>query len=271
MTPSLATLVTALEQTWEGTSSACTNITPEQWDAPTELPGWSVKDNVSHIAGLEALLLGEPLPEHTVPDYPHLRSDAGRYMEIMVDVRRSVPGDVVVAELRDVTKRRLAALRALPESTLGDDVPGFPGFFGPVNHGRFLGIRVFDSWVHEQDVRRGLGHPGGLDSAAAEISRQRVTRALSGLAEDVPAAAGRSLVIETTGAIPSVSTLRFGDGASYADGDGGGADVRLTVDFELYMRLGAGRLAYDDVSDKLKLDGDVGFGAELARHFSVTP
>jgi uncharacterized protein (TIGR03083 family) len=268
VTPTLATLITALEQTWTGTSSACTNLTPEQWDLPTEVPGWSVKDNVSHIAGLEAVLLGEPMPDHTPPDYPHVRNDAGRYMEIAVDVRRSVPGDAVLAELRDVAQRRLAVLRALPETALDDEIAGF---FGPINQGRMLGIRVFDSWVHEQDVRRGLGHPGGLDTAAAEISRLRLTRALSGLAEDVPAAAGRTLVVETTGAIPSVSTLRLGEDASYADGDSGGADVRLTVDFELYLRLGAGRLAYDDVGDEVRLDGDAGLGAELARHFAVTP
>jgi uncharacterized protein (TIGR03083 family) len=263
----LATYVTALEQTWQGVVSACTNLTPAQWDLPTELPGWSVKDNVSHIAGQERVLLGEPLPEHTLPDsLPHVRSEAGRYMEIAVDVRRPVPGDEVLAELRTVTAQRLAVLRGLDDSRLDDEVPGF---FRPMKLGHQLGIRTFDCWTHEQDIRTALGHPGGLDTVAARLSLRRLLLALTGLADDVPAAAGRVLVVETTGAVPSVSTLRLGEPASYTDGDAGGADVRLTADFATFLRLGTGRMTYEP--GVAALEGDVALGEELARHLSVTP
>ena len=35
-------------------------IPREQWDLPTDLAGWSVKDNVAHTAHLEAVLAGAP-------------------------------------------------------------------------------------------------------------------------------------------------------------------------------------------------------------------
>lgn len=266
----LATYVTALQQTWDGMLSACTNLLPAQWDLPTDLPGWSVKDNVSHIAGLEQILLGNPQPaDHPLPDdLPHVRNDAGRFMEVAVDIRRPVPGAEVLAEFRDVTRQRLAALRALPESALEEETQGF---FGPWKLRHMLGIRTFDCWTHEQDVRRALGHPGGLSSVAADISRRRLLLGLTRLAEDVPAAAGRTVVVTTTGALPSVSTLRLGEDRSSADGAVDSPDVAFTLDFETFLRLGAGRVAYDAVAPSVEIAGDVELGAELARNFAVTP
>jgi uncharacterized protein (TIGR03083 family) len=266
----LATYVTALEQTWDGMSSAVTNLVPAQWDAPTDLPGWSVKDNVAHVAGLESLLLGAPYPsEHVVPDYPWIRHDAGRFMEGPVDVRRPLAGDEVLAEFRTVTAARVAALRALPSSAIDDEVTGFMG--RPMKLARLLGIRAFDCWAHEQDVRRALGHLGGLTSVAAEVSRRRLLLALTGLAEDVPAAAGRVVVVETTGAIPSVSTLRLGEDASFSDGPVADPDVRVTLDFETFTKLGTGRVSFSDVASSVALSGDVGLGEELMRNLAVTP
>jgi uncharacterized protein (TIGR03083 family) len=265
----LATYVAALEQCWQGVASACTNLTPAQWDGPTDLSGWSVKDNVSHIVGVEAHLLGEPQPDHTLPEgLPHVTNEFRHFMEVQVDVRRYEPGDVVLGEFRDVTKRRLEVLRGYTEDQLDVEMPGI---FGPAKLRHILAIRVFDCWTHEQDVRRALGHPGGLDTPGAHLSLRRLLHALTGLAEDVPAAAGRTLVVTTTGAVPSVSTLRFGEDKSYADGDTAGADARITADFETFLRIGTGRVAYDDVSDEVRLEGDTALAAELLRHASVTP
>ena len=37
-----------------------------------------------------------------------------------------------------------------------------------------IAIRVFDLWAHEQDMRRALNQPGGLDGVAAAHSRERM-------------------------------------------------------------------------------------------------
>ena len=49
---------------------------------------------------------------------------------------------------------------------------------GDVPHAEFMGVRVFDSWVHEQDVRRALDRPGGDGNIASEISLDHVQRAM---------------------------------------------------------------------------------------------
>src|SRR3989442_438941 len=41
---------------------------------------------------------------------------------------------------------------------------------GPGTVADLLGFRIFDSWVHEQDMRRAVDRPGDLDSPAAAHS-----------------------------------------------------------------------------------------------------
>lgn len=264
----LPTIVAAFEQTWQGVVSACTNLTPEQWATPTDLPGWSVKDNVAHIAGEESLLLGEPEPEHELPPgLDHLRHELARAIEVLVDVRRPLPGDEVLREFRSVTARRLAELRTYDEAGLDEEVD-FAGRLRPRRDQ--LGIRAFDCWTHEQDIRRALGHPGGIPSPGASIAFDRLLRSLTQLPSDVPAAAGRSMVVETTGPLPLVATVRFGDDRTYTSGEQP-ADVRVTTDAETFLRLTTGRVPYDAVASRVTLAGDVDLGVELLRHAAVTP
>lgn len=264
----VATYVSALAETWAGLESAVTGLSPADWDRPTDLPGWSVKDNVSHVVGLELLLLGEPYPDHVLPEsLPHVRSEAGRFMEVAVDLRRPVPGESVLAELRDVTERRLKALRALDESNADDEVRGFMG--RPTRLRHLLGLRAFDCWAHEQDVRRALGLPRSLSGTAAEVSRRRLLLALTSLAEDVPDVAGKTVVIATTGALASVATLTYGDPPSYVEGDTEVCDVVVRADFETFMLLGTGRVPY--TSGLVSISGDVALGEALVRNFAVTP
>ena len=262
---SLAAYVEALDTTWRGLVSAVSGLPESRWDTPTDLDGWSVKDNVSHVIGVELLLMGEPYPTHVLPDgLAHVRNDSHRWTEVPVDLRRGLPGSVVLDELVDVVERRLKSLRALDDPALEEE---HPGFFGPMKLGHLLGIRVFDCWAHEQDVRRALGLPRDLTSVAAELSRRRLLLALSGLSRLVPAAAGRVVVVETTGAQPSVATLTMG--SSYVDGAVPGADVRITTDFETFMVLGTGRLAAADAA--VSVAGDAALGEELLRVFAITP
>jgi uncharacterized protein (TIGR03083 family) len=265
----LATYVSGLAETWDGLVSAVTGLTPAQWDLPTDLPGWSVKDNVAHVSSVEAVLAGEPYPSgHVLPDdLPHVRHDFARYMEVLVDVRRAWPGEAVLDELRDVTERRLKTLRALDDSALDDSVTGPLGHPTKLRH--VLGIRVFDCWAHEQDVRRALGLPRSLSGVAAELSRRRLLLALTGLAADVPAVSGRTVVVETTGATASVATLSYGDAPRFADGDSPDADVRIVADFETFMLLGTGRVPYAD--GLVSITGDVALGEALVRELAITP
>lgn len=269
MSADLETLVTEFERTWRGVTSACSDLTPEQWEAPTALPGWSVKDNVSHIVSEESLMLGDPKPSHELPPgLTHLRSDFARELEVAIDYRRSQPGEQVLAELQSVATRRLAVLRAYDETALDQEVD-FAGRSRPLRDA--LGIRLFDCWIHEQDIRRALQRPGGLDTDAARLTHERLVRALSHLADDVPAAAGRVVVIETTGPVPAASTLRLGDEPTCTVGRAPDADVVITTSFDVFIELATGRATYDERASDVAMTGDGDLGRELVSKFAVTP
>ncbi len=49
---------------------------------------------------------------------------------------------------------------------------------GMAPYRRFMEIRVFDCWLHEQDIRSAIGRPGHEDGPCAEMSVDEVVRAL---------------------------------------------------------------------------------------------
>lgn len=44
-------IVDLLDEAWTSISELCGELDEAMWDLPTDLPGWSVKDNLSHIVG----------------------------------------------------------------------------------------------------------------------------------------------------------------------------------------------------------------------------
>ena len=42
-------------------------LSEDVWNRPTECPGWSVRDVVSHLIAMELELLGDPRPIHNLP------------------------------------------------------------------------------------------------------------------------------------------------------------------------------------------------------------
>ena len=55
-------VIEELTEVWASVVVACEQLDDEQWDRPTDCPGWSVKDNLSHLIGIERMLLGDPSP-----------------------------------------------------------------------------------------------------------------------------------------------------------------------------------------------------------------
>ena len=91
-------------------------LTDDQWALATTLPGWSVRDQLTHLLGTEASLLGEPMPNVDVSGYDHLRNPIAQANEAWVEsLRATAPADVL-ARWRDVTGRRLEALGAMTQA-----------------------------------------------------------------------------------------------------------------------------------------------------------
>ncbi len=259
-------LVDALAAVWGSIAGLGDGIDAGEWDLPTECPGWTVKDNLSHVIGIESVLLGRPAPDDPLPpELPHIRNDLGRTNELWVEARRSRTGKEVLAEFRAVAEARLAALRD-PGYDFGAEswTPVGPGTVRDL-----LPFRIFDSWSHEQDMRRALGRPGNFDeeSAAARDAVERVAGAMPrAVGRGVRPPDGTTVVFDLSGPLGRRIGLRMVEGrARVVEPPDGDPDVGLAMSTETFVRLGLGRgdpgsiLASGDV----RLSGDRAVGERV--------
>ena len=172
---------------------------------PTECPGWTVHDQISHVVGVESWLEGHKDPRVDMPYYDHIRNDLGKKVEYAVEVRRGRTGAEVVAELEDVLAQRLSTLRD-PDLT---DSSIINGPFGPDLAATVMLLRTFDVWTHEQDIRSALGRPGNLSSQAASVFVSTVMLQLPRLiAKGAGVEPGHVVVIDITGPIVARQCVR---------------------------------------------------------------
>lgn len=262
---------------------------PEDFDLQTQCPGWTVKDQISHVTGLEAGFVSGEFAEVEVPEYPWIRHDFGRFMEQAVEERRSRSGHEVVQELAHALPRRLRALRD-PSTTL--DTPVAPAVEGLDTVGKQLPVRIIDIWCHEQDLREALGRPGNLDSPAAAAFVTAVLAAFPARAARADLAPGTSVIIECTGPVLAREGVRITptqDGSLRAEplfsghahvdetdditGEliivppGSMTTIRLTT--EALTRRGAGRVPTSEL--RYSVEGDEDVAARVLDHLAITP
>lgn len=272
--PSLQPAIDAWTQTIEAISELVSSLVEGEWNRPTECPGWSVRDVVSHVIGVECEALGDPRPIHTLPrDLFHVTSEASRYMEVQVDVRRHHTGPEMTSELEYTIIRRSRQLRN--ERRKPDDVVSHP-VYGKMPLSRFVELRTFDVWTHEQDLRRALGVPGNLDSAGALIAREYMLAALPKVvAHEAKAPRKSAVVFDVSGPVEFLRTVRVDeDGKGRVDGSPSlGPLVTFTTDWETYARLACGRVRARSkkVADRLKVEGDQDLAERILGSFAVTP
>jgi uncharacterized protein (TIGR03083 family) len=238
---------------------------------PTGCPGWTVRDHVAHITDLESILIGRPRADHVVPEgLPYIRNQPGMFMEVGIDARRSVPLADLLAEYREVTAERLAGLATLEDAQL--DAMG-RGFFGESRVRSLLAIRVFDLWSHEQDLRRALGEPGGLDGIPAAHSRERMLMGAGNeLQERIAPPAGTWIVFDVTGPGGALRSIMF-------DGERGraGATVpdlpasTLRLDLPTLTVLTCGRSDDPGARSRVVVEGDQNLARLVLEDLAVTP
>jgi uncharacterized protein (TIGR03083 family) len=259
----------------EAISELVTPLVEGEWNKPTDCPGWSVRDVVSHIIGIECELLGDPRPIHSLPrDIYHVRDEVSRHMEVQVDVRRHHTGPEMTSEFEYTLIRRSRQLRnekRAPDAEINSVLP-----FGPrkVPLERLLMMRAFDVWVHEQDLRRALDKPGNLDAPGAFVARDVFLAGLPKVvARDAGAPANSAVVFDVSGPVEFMRTVRVDqNGNGTVDGSVSlGPAATLAMDWDAYSRLAAGRVRPEAVAEQVKTDGDAELAAAILRNFSVTP
>lgn len=241
----------------------CSSLSPEEWAAPTDCPGWSVQDNLSHIIGTESTILGRPAPDHDPGEFPHVRNPIGANNEVHVDHRRSWPPQKVLKEFREVVAERMGALRALSDDELGGEswTP-----IGPGTVRDLLAIRVMDCWVHEQDIRRAVGKPESLTGPVAEHAFVRHAGAIPFVVgKKAGAPDGSSVVVEVAGKEPFAVGVD-GKRANRLPEVPADATVRLKMDMSTFNRLCCGRGDPGALAADVQIEGDEALGRKIVEN-----
>ena len=243
-------------------------VEPEGWLTPTDLPGWDVRAVAAHVAHLESLLAGAEHEDVEIVDAPHVRGTMGRFAEQGVVTRRDLSPDDVINQIREAATARHTRLLAAPPAD--PDEPA-PGLFGAIGWSTLtlLRNRPLDVWMHEQDVRRAVGRPGGMDTDAAAHAASYLAESLPYvLAKRVEAPAGTTTVLEVAGHGPVAATVGE-DGRGSLVTPPGSPTVTLRTDRESFILLAGGRRTPS--GDAVHVEGDTALGARILEQLAVTP
>ena len=261
-------MITALTDVWDSIARLGAGLDETQWHLLTDCPGWTVKDNVAHIIGIESVILGRPEPEVTLPpDLPHVKNELGRSNEIWVESFRSLTGAQVLEAFRAVTALRLGQIQAFTEADWAAD-SWTPVGLGTVRD--LMPFRVLDSWVHELDMRRAVGRPADMESPSAQVALGRlrgVLGAVVGARARVEEGKRVAFAVEGPGGFVSVIAVRDGR-ASETEG-GAPADVELHMDADTFVRLIGGRGERGAVEAAVAVQGDAALGERVLDHMKV--
>ncbi|CAL9469571.1 hypothetical protein SUDANB58_02823 [Streptomyces sp. enrichment culture] len=269
--PTLQPYADAWTHSIEAISELVQPLVEADWNRRTPCPGWSVRDVVSHVIGLDSEMLGDPRPIHALPrDLFHVTSEHQRYMELQVDVRRHHTAPEMTSELEYMIIRRNRQLRNENRDP-GTKVRGPYG--ADLTLEESMRRHAFDVWVHEQDLRTALGRPGNLDSPGAYVARDVLLGELPRVvAEDAHAPRSSAVVVDVHGPVEFLRTVRVdiqGRGTLEAVPALGPA-ASLSLDWETYVRLACGRVTPEAVADRVKTEGDQELAAAILRRFAVT-
>ncbi|HUD69752.1 MAG TPA: TIGR03084 family metal-binding protein [Acidimicrobiales bacterium] len=179
----------------------------DRWATPTPSEGWSIADQVSHLAYFDGAATMSVLDRAAFGDLQHEAA-----------VKGTALCDEVAARYRDLTADELMGWwRAGRASMLAAMLAGSPSrrvpWYGPdFSVASSLTGRIMETWAHGQDVYDALGVPHRETAALYDVTRLCArTRANSYAARGMTMPPG-DVVVELVA--PSGATWTFGEDAA---------------------------------------------------------
>ena len=238
--------INTLEQCFHSLSELGASLTETEWKTATDLPGWSVQDNLSHLIGIERMMEGLAATEHRGPKPGYIRNTIGEMNEHEVGARRPSTGAEVLGEWNELVAIRMQTLRNEDEAyfTQPSITPTGPGTLAD-----FLDVRILDCWLHEQDMRRAIGRTGNLSSAAAEHTVDRLVRTIPiVVGKRAATPEGKAVAINITGGVERHLICEVQNGrAAFVDEASATPLATIGLTTESFVVLAAGRSTSDHV------------------------
>jgi len=254
--------------TWSSIGELCEPLTEAQWKTPTACPGWSVQDIISHLIGVERVLMGTEPTAHRSAPRDYVKNPIGEANEHEVDSRRSLTGAQVLSEWNEVVTRRTEALRTAEESYFAT-AARTP--LGPGTVADFLQLRVLDCWIHEQDMRRALNMPGHESGPAAESTIDRLLGTLPmviGKRSATPE--GESVNFRIHGPVNRSLFITVSNGrAAVVDTPPINVRTSFSIDSNTFVALATGRTNSEAAASRWSATGDKELGLRIAQNLNM--
>ena len=265
-------VLSGLFAVWDSIDALLDGLPEAGWQAATPLPAWNVQAVASHIVGTESFLAGIAPPEVDidVSGLDHVRNGVGAMNESWVRHLSGGSGSSVLERFRAATNDRRAALTSLPD----DDWNALTTTpVGPESYGRFMRVRVFDCWMHEQDIRMALQRPSSddeLSGPASQLSLDEIAATMGFVVGKLAKAPdGSRIQFELTG--PLARSIRVSvDGRAQVVDDFDGLEPTATVRLDAlqFTRLAGGRPLCPARADDVELGGDKDVAAQVVEHLN---
>ena len=254
---------------WRDSATSINTLLPtlleSDWSVSTDCPGWTVKDVAAHLAHLE----NELATGKVATASPSMTVMSSNYTNAGVKARSGRTPAELCAEFADAVSAREHMLQTLPD----DPQSLAPATPGGINWSwdTLLRNRAIDLWVHEQDIRRAVGKPGGLDSTGAQVTTTTFKMAMPFvIGKKVRPTPGSTVGWHVTGEIAFDLVVAVGeDGrAQPVESIDGEPQALLTMASESFTVLGAGRRTAAQL--EVRIDGDRELATAVLSSMAVT-
>lgn len=253
------TIISNLADVFASFGNVLAGLTPEQWQAQSLCPAWTVQGVAIHITAIEMALLGWR---------PGDASPFDKMSTIMPELAAMSPAELT-ARYQSVVADRMAELTTMTDEQF--DTPSMTPV-GPGTYARFMAIREFDIWVHERDIRVPLGIGGDDGGPAAEMALDEVHMSIGFIVgKKIGLADGLGIAFELTGPVERRLLAKV-DGRAARVNDLPAPDVTVTTDSLTFMLLACGRIDPEQpIADgRITWTGDATIGERAARNLAFT-
>lgn len=259
-----ARVVAALKSCHDDLETLIGGLSDADWSVQSLCPEWTVRGVVEHLAGIEVMMT-DWMPEsaETPVPFEQVGEFANEVAELSNEAFAAVVSKVLAtrrAELDAITDEQFSAPSMTP--------------VGPSTYGAFLGIRVFDFWVHQRDMAIPLGtlDSWGASGDKAEIALDEVNRSLGYImGKKVGLPDGQSMTIVTHNGVDRTMHVAVDGRAAVVD-TLENPSATLTADATSFIMLACGRVDPQEQIDagKISWAGDEELGDRAARNLRFT-
>ncbi|MEO5837912.1 MAG: maleylpyruvate isomerase family mycothiol-dependent enzyme [Acidimicrobiales bacterium] len=261
-------IVGALEREFHEIDDLLLTLRDYEWAAQTPCPGWDVHANVAHMIGTESSLAGLTVPDVEIGDRSFVRNEAGRSNEKWVVFLSGLAPEEMLERFRHITNRRIADLRRMSDDDWNGEIVT-PA--GKDTYGRFMRIRVFDCWMHEQDIRDGVHQSGHEGGPIVDLVLDEITTALGFVVgKQAGVTTGQTVTFKLSGATTRDINVAVEHRAIVVEQLEAPATVTIHMRAGLFTRICGGRFTSADAGDGVRYEGDEDLGRRIVQNLAYT-